>query len=390
MGSIKRECCKEAAEKPILTQEEFEEACNEAMVPEKAFQDGMRDRLAQLGIALKPVKSTEDVYVLQPSWVTHGIYEIIRTPMICLKNGLLPLFEARKRLPDDLYRGNLKNFILDLMVGYELALYDDANKRENMLVPALAPEVEPDTGDWTDSTEIYYQYDELIEGIIPRLIIGNWEKFADGLQVSKGTFWRTGVILTYKSCRIRVSVRENECLYVQVSGPAEIRTVALDRTREAIEKVNSAFANLNPDEYVSFGPGASILYVDLLGDFEDGSKTRRVGGRVRDVEAELFRVIKGSDQFAIALRATEVEQTSALGSLSRAASLPTPASPGISHPWFHILVPSTLVSGALAFGIYRFTGLFATAPVPCAAVILSTFLALAKFGYDMWKGGTRK
>jgi internalin A len=373
-----------AAAKPTLSQEEFEEACRDAGVEDPSIRDGMRERLSQLGIALKPIEWSHRIYVLQPSWVTEGIYRIIRSPKVSLVDKLLPVRVARQLLPDDRYRADEKGHILDLMVHYGLALYDDPARRVNMLVPALADGEEPDTGDWTGSTDIYYQYDELLEGIIPRIVIDTWQPAPGVLQVSNNTFWQKGVILTWNGCRVRVCDIESERLQVQALGPEALRPEALDRVREIIHKVNAAFANVNPDEWVSFSDGASRPYEDLLAEFRAGSLTCWVGGVVRNIEEELRKVIRAGDRAELWPRENSA--------LPAASPLAAQHKNWLTRTCWPLTLGVPAVATAIGGGIvfFFFPTWYQEKGVETAFGLAGVFLAAMAVTYAIWHGGLKK
>jgi internalin A len=164
------------------------------------FQDDRR--LAELGI-------------LNPKWVTYGVYKILNWQPLFQNKGILTLSMLDEILNAPDYPQNKRLFIVDMMRKFELCYDIDPNR--TFLVPDLLSKDEPYTGEWNDALEFQYHYNVLPSSIISRFIVRM------NASIYK-TVWRSGVILKSGGNTALVKAdTEDRKIYIWVSGDENTR-----------------------------------------------------------------------------------------------------------------------------------------------------------------------
>src|SRR5262249_37814174 len=154
------------------------------------------------GIALnyKDDPRLRETHVLNPHWVTGGIYRILNADILAKREGELHFSDLNNILPDEHYPRTMHMFLLDLMRKFELC-FPFADESNHYLVPELLNKQQPEEADYfSPSTCLGFEshYPILPEGLLPRFIVRSH-------VMSEGQArWRLGVILHFESCRAMV------------------------------------------------------------------------------------------------------------------------------------------------------------------------------------------
>ncbi|MBT3314224.1 MAG: TIR domain-containing protein [Anaerolineae bacterium] len=191
------------------------------------FQDDLR--LSELG-------------VLNPQWVTNGVYKILNSHTLFHNKGILQLKDLSEILPADEYPRNRHPFIIDMMEKFELCFGFDG-KGGRYLIPDLLPKSEPDTGDWAGSLQFQFHYPVLPSSIISRFIV-RMNPF-----ISKNTVWRAGVVLNLEGSRALVKADiEDRCIYISVQNGNP--RLALSAIRNQLKSIHKTISGLEASEKV--------------------------------------------------------------------------------------------------------------------------------------------
>ena len=88
----------------------------------------------------------EALGILNPQWVTNGVYKILNSHELFQNQGTLtlPILNKMLNLPE--YPSNKRLFIVDMMKKFELCY--DIEPDKSFLIPDLLPKDEPFTGEW--------------------------------------------------------------------------------------------------------------------------------------------------------------------------------------------------------------------------------------------------
>jgi internalin A len=259
--------------KDFLPYENYEELCEAEGITHEAAQQTLARFLHDLGAALHfhDDRRLAGTHVLNPEWVTGGIYAILNEPSL-QDRGILRLNDLDKILDRRRYPAHKHTFLLEIMGKFELAV--SLGDGQGYLIPGLLPKERP-VFDWpTDApVALEYRYAILPAAILSRLIARlhhhTWQP-----EYGQPVRWRNGLGVTRDGCRaLIVADPEAARLTIALDGPAPHRRHLLAVIRAQLDEIHATFAKLEAEEWVPVPgkPGAAILYRALF-----NLETRRI------------------------------------------------------------------------------------------------------------------
>ena len=271
----------------FLSFEEYREVCASLGETDEAAQDALSQYLHNLGIALnyRDDPRLQDTYVLNPHWVTNGIYSILSSEILRTNRGEINLSELSEILAPRNYPVRMHRFLMDLMKKFELCFSfpdDDCH----FLIPELLDKQEPSLGINfvpSECLNFQYHYPVLPEGLLPRFIVRT-HVLSEGLPR-----WRSGVVLSFEGNTALVKAdMQDKKVFIFVLGPSAGRRRLLAIIRSDFEHIHSEIRNLGPSEMVALPD-----YPDIVVSYEKLLAMERVG---MDVLPELAggKVVKVS------------------------------------------------------------------------------------------------
>ena len=254
-----------------LTFDGFRSFCKARGVTSEDDQDRLARYLHDLGVMLnyRDDDRLRGHFVLNPHWVTTGVYKIINADVLAQNQGLLRLRDLADILDPVAYPREMHRFLLDLMKRFELC-FARSSESEDYLVPQLLgkdqpaklPEFASEGG-----LRFRYVYPVIPEGLIPRFIVRTYT-----LSESQPR-WRTGVVLEFESYRALVKADlGSKTVEVDIRGlPASGRRNLLAIIRFNFAEIHPS--NLKPMAMVPVPghPEVAIPYDEL--------RTRETTGR---------------------------------------------------------------------------------------------------------------
>jgi internalin A len=250
---VKSELEAKSETRDFITQTEFEDTCSRHGVVDADEQRRLLRFLHDLGSVLHyddpdQKYNVYDTRVLNPEWVTSGVYKILNDPLLLREGtGVLNKSDLARMLDRNRYPEHRYPFLIDMMRKYELCLeFPDHPAR--LLVPELLSKNEPDVG-WgkpSDVLNFEYHYGVLPRGLVPRFIVRTQH-----LLTSQATVWRSGAVLVVEDCRVLVrgDVRKSK-VFVQVQGEKLNRRRALAVVRDTFASVHLGYGDLNAEAKV--------------------------------------------------------------------------------------------------------------------------------------------
>ncbi len=276
---VKAELEQVAAGKNFIPIEEYRVICGRHGVKKAESQDRLIRFLHDLGVVLN-FQDPEDPYgqndpfVLNPEWVTGGVYAIVNDKELKeQRNGLL----TREKLAAVLgalagYPTNRHDFIVRKMMQFELAYQIGHGRETRWLIPELLDPKEPKSLDWKpeESLNFQYSYPVLPAGVICRFIVRMHQ------HVDRNRSWRSGTVLSMEGATVLVrgDVEKNKA-FIAVQGAVKQRKEHLAIVRDAFRHVHSTIPALNPVEEVPLPdqPAVAVSYSHLLKLEEYGERT---------------------------------------------------------------------------------------------------------------------
>ena len=279
-----------------LSFEQFQQICKDLGEGDAAAHAALASYLHDLGIALnyKNDPRLRETHVLNPHWVTGGIYRILNAKILASRKGELHLTDLPDILPTDSYLRAMHMFLLDLMRKFELC-FPFPDESDRYLVPELLDKQQPEEADQFSPATCLgfeYHYPILPEGLLPRFIVRSH-------VMSEGQpRWRSGVILQFEGCRALVKADvPDKRVQVLVDGPVKNRRRLLAVIRSDFDRIHASISELKPKEMVRVPerPEHLIDYQDLTIFEQKGRKQfeRVIGGDV--VEISVTQLLDGVD-----------------------------------------------------------------------------------------------
>ena len=227
-----------------LPYEEYVTICEGEKITEDASQSTLISYIHDLGIALHFPE--QPLFVLNPEWVTQGVYQILNSHRLFQKKGVLHVEDLKRILPAKRYPQRRHGYLMDLMKKFEL-LFEFPDEPGKYLVPDLLPKEEPFTGSWDESLHFQYHYDVLPGNVISRLIV-NMHKL-----IHQHTYWRTGVVLRSLDGNNLALVRgdlEDKKVYIWVNGETATRPIFLEVIKTALYLIHKSIPGLKIEEKI--------------------------------------------------------------------------------------------------------------------------------------------
>ena len=222
--------------------------------------------LHDLGVMLNfsEDRRLRDTQVLNPEWVTKGVYQIISSHRLVKKRGILTVREISRLLDVEKYPSQRERFyIMDIMERFELA-YQMPDVRDTYFIPGAFPIDRPKKLNWSTKNEehLYFQYhyDVMPSSIMSRFIV-KVHPFIRGRD-----YWRNGVILKKGNCNALVKADPNERrIYIEIVGKSNKRDV-LAFIRSQFDIIHARLSQLNVTQKIPVDDEGKVVldYEDLL------------------------------------------------------------------------------------------------------------------------------
>ena len=245
----------------ILLKERFDAIASENGVDGKEIQENLLESLHLLGICLwyKDIEEF-DMLVLNPDWITNGIYKVINWAQMHNKSKHTIALEDYENIFKDeknRYPEGKFEHIFKLMKKYELAFPKGGGK---ITVPHLLREDQPaELPDFPIDGSLMIKYiseQPLPPNTVCRLIVKHYEEIRND-----GEVWRYGVVLKYKNDTLALIYEDDRIIRITVKGRDRSEYIAkLRDTMNTIfgsyksDKPNLQYRIIYPDRQVEVKP----------------------------------------------------------------------------------------------------------------------------------------
>ena len=281
---IKNKLQKETNPKGYLSDEQFIEICNDTNLKDEREQKNAINFLHDLGYVLHFEKVNPHYFVLDPYWITYGVYQIITSKFVGDNKGKVCMYdleyivnkeEDKKEVHQTnnyrkiTYTDAQRRFLIDILERFKLCFRVPDNQ---FIIPDLLDTKPPDNIIKFNETQeehikFVYQYDPLPEFVIPNIMVERHRMIDDNLM------WRTGCVLQYDDCKAFITSDYNHRISITVIGEHKKKREFMAVIRYTIDTINQRLSNkpkmLIPlperkDEYAD--------YEELIEDEKDGEE----------------------------------------------------------------------------------------------------------------------
>lgn len=244
----------------FITHDKYLDLCAENEVSDETSQRTLIGFLHDLGVVLhfQDDPRLEALGILNPQWVTNGVYKILNSDALFRNKGVLTvgMLDEILNLPE--YPRGKRLFIVDMMKKFELCY--DIEPDKTFLVPDLLPKDQPDLT-FNGVPAFEYAYPVLPSSVITRFIVRMNQKIDDGFV------WRTGVVLKIGENKALVKADiEDRKITIAIEGLEHTRRDALSAIRFQLDEIHNSIKGLNPQQRVPVpnGPLAEPLKYEYL------------------------------------------------------------------------------------------------------------------------------
>jgi internalin A len=243
----------------FITFERYRSLCNEQGETDGKSQNSLASFLHSLGIILNynDDPRLQDTHVLNPHWVTQGIYTILNAETLANKKGELNVCDFATILDSTDYPSERHSFLFELMRKFELCVrFPDDEGR--YLIPQLLDKQQPPEAEIfvpTECLNFQYHYASLPEGLLPRFIVRTYILSTDQPR------WRTGVILEFEGNRALVKADvQDKRVYIFITGAPSSRRRLLAIIRSDFDHIHNIVCKTSkPQEMVPIPDHPDVL-----------------------------------------------------------------------------------------------------------------------------------
>lgn len=259
----------------FISYDEYLRLCQAKGVYEEQEQRNLIRFLHDLGTVLsfQGDRRLEDTNVLNPEWVTNGVYQILNSNLLLQSKGVLYLDQLGEILDRSRYPSHKHPFIMDIMRKFELC-FPFPGQPDRYLIPELLSKEEPNLN-WNvkDSLAFQYHYDILPSSILSRFIV----RIHSHISTSEKEYgcWHNGVVVSYEGNRALIRAdQEDRKIFIWVTGNVPTRRNLLSVIRAHFNEIHISIAKLELSEVIPIpGYTDSITYAELINLEANGINT---------------------------------------------------------------------------------------------------------------------
>lgn len=243
----------ETENRDYMSYPDYESLCKELFPKMQAFQKERLLRLLHdLGIMLNfrddEKQALADTQVLNPEWVTKGVYSIITSPKLIEWKGILGLKQVGELLDRKLYaRRKEWQFIVDIMEKFELS-FSLPNAKGKYFVPGAFPKDRPRKLRWEYPVRkllrFQYHYD-----VLPDVIISRFISNVHNL-IKERNFWRNGVMIQDEGQEALIrSDPADRKIFIEIGGEGNKRSL-LAVIRSIFKQIHDNLEGIRVQEFI--------------------------------------------------------------------------------------------------------------------------------------------
>lgn len=262
-----------------LSEDRFYAICQEHKLKSQTSQTSLVRFLHDLGLLLHFKELQENLaeyYVLDPYWITYGVYQILTSNYAGSCKGIVSVdmldyiinkepekkqAYQPKKLVKLHYSTNQRRFLLDILHEFKLCFY--VNDHKYFIVPdLLEAEISESITEPIRQAEhairVVYQYTYLPKSIIPEIMV-------EGHHLLDQV-WRTGCILKHEGSQALINADQDR-VYITVVGEHKQKREFMSILRYIIGQINAKLTDR---------PKMKIPFPDLTQEFVSYNKLRNL------------------------------------------------------------------------------------------------------------------
>lgn len=272
---VKEQLQKETADDDFLNENRFRQICATNGIAKKEDQKEVIRFLNDLGIVLHfDNKDLAEYFVLDPYWLTYGIYQIITSKYVAENDGIININQLEYVINEEedkaktykvknyrkiSYSTNERRYLLDFLAEYKLAFKSNCGTK--VIIPDVLTTKEPNEvtqviREATGKIQFVYSYAYLPKSILPN--------FMADTNTYLTHYWRTGCVLVRGKENALISAYDNR-ITITVTGIHKQKREFLAVVRSYLENINGK-QNQKPKRLIPLPDikNAYVSYDELL------------------------------------------------------------------------------------------------------------------------------
>jgi small GTP-binding protein len=245
--------------------EKYLEVCREENLNDEDLQQSLLEILHVLGTV---VRFPGDTQVLNPRWVTQGVYGLLTSKQLVESQGQFDLKDVGTILAGltnakEHYPSHTHERLIRVMRHFELC-FEFTDRPGHYLIPRHLYDNEPDAvWDDSDALKFQYHYEALPDSVISRFIVRMNQ------YIAESNYWKNGVFLESGNgeknlAKIKADMVDRR-IFISVTGKEQTRRAFLAVIRSAFDEINSNFKiEIEQKIPVPGFPQVLVSYKDLL------------------------------------------------------------------------------------------------------------------------------
>ena len=207
-----------------------------------------------------------DMNILNPEWVTNGVYKILNSPILFNDKGILDVNKLDEILDNKEFPRNTHSFIIGIMKKFELCFELDGDGQKYLVPDLLSKDESKFDWDYDDSLQFQYHYDFLPSSVISRFIVKTNE-------FRKDICWRSGVVLGDGNNEglIKADMYDKK-IFIYITGQKSTRREFLAQIRFNFEAIHKTIAKIVAREMIPLPDN-----LDVVVDYNHLLKLEKLG-----------------------------------------------------------------------------------------------------------------
>ncbi|MBL8168409.1 MAG: leucine-rich repeat domain-containing protein [Acidobacteria bacterium] len=242
--------------------EKYLEICGEEGVDDADIRNSLLEMLHALGTV---IRFPGDTQVLNPRWVTQGVYGLLTSARLVKAQGQFDLpdvAEVLDGLPETRghYPAHTHRRLIDVMKHFELC-FEFTDRPGHYLIPRHLHDNELDIPwDDADALKFQYHYETLPDAVVSRFIVRMNQ------YIQQQYYWKNGVFLQSGENRAKIKADlVDRKIFITINGKEQTRRAFLAVIRSAFNEINSSFKiEIEQKIPVPGAPDVLVSYDDLL------------------------------------------------------------------------------------------------------------------------------
>lgn len=288
---IKEQLQKDTKEKNYIDESAFVKICNDNDLSDKIEQESLIRFLHDLGIVLnfdkvldKANDNLKEYFVLDPYWITYGVYQILTSSYAAKQNGIVAMDKLEFIINEEedkqqTYEANdarkiqysryQRTFLLEILREFKLCFVKD---NSHFIIPDLLDTKEPKEAtaifkNNSNKLSFIYEYEYLPKSVLPHIMVET-DKYLS-------TYWRSGCLIVGNDCQALVKDYSNK-ITIEVIGETIKKKDVLAVIRDLVESINKE-QGIEAERLIPLPEvKQNINYDEFINRFNDGQIIHKI------------------------------------------------------------------------------------------------------------------